>query len=307
MLVAVVINPVSGRRRGEGAARVALASRGLAAARLDGEVVLTSRAGDGRRLAAEAVARGCDRVVAWGGDGTVNEVASALIGTRTSLGIVPSGSGDGLARGLGLPRAAEAALAVALDPAERTIDVGRLGGRPFLNIGGVGFDARIARAFNARTRRGAWGYITGAVSTVWSYRSQTYRIDIGDRVFSSEQFLMAFANGSQYGNGIVIAPEADPADGWLDAVIVAGGAPLRQFWRARRLGWRPLHPAEGVIRARVRQATISADRLECHVDGETFEASGSVAVSIEPGALRIARPSPTTPPRDSGRSVRSRR
>ena len=288
MIVGVVINPVSGHRRREGAARGALAQRLLTSRGLDGTVELTTQAGDGRRLAAACVARGCDRVVAWGGDGTVNEVASALIGTRASLGIVPSGSGDGLARGLGLPRDDEAALAIALDRPERPIDVGRLGGRPFLNIGGVGFDARIAQTFNARARRGGLGYMTGALSMVWSYSARTYRVRIGDQELASEQFLIAFANGRQYGNGIVIAPDANLDDGWLDAVVVAGGSPLRQFWRARRLAWRPQHPAEGIVRARVQQATISAEVLECHVDGETFEANGSVDVSIEPGALRIA-------------------
>ena len=86
----------------------------------------------------------------------------------------------------------------------------------------------------------------------------------------------------------MIAPDADPSDGWLDAIVVAGGSPIRQFWRARRLGWRPRSPAEGVLRARVQHATIAADRLECHVDGETFDASGTIDVSITPGALRIA-------------------
>ena len=288
MTIAVVINPISGHRRVEGAARADLARRLLASRGIDAEVVLTTGAGDARRRAAACVARGCDRVIAWGGDGTVNEVASALIGTPTTLGIVPSGSGDGLARSLGLPRDAPAALAIALDGAVRPIDVGWLGGRPFLNIGGVGFDARIAGAFNSRARRGAFGYVTGALSMVWSYRPGAYRIRIGDREVSSEQFLIAFANGRQYGNGIVIAPDADLSDGWLDAVVVAGGSPIRQFWRARRLSWRPRSPAEGVIRARVQQATIAADRLECHVDGETFDASGTVDVSITPGALRIA-------------------
>ena len=288
MKAALIINPVSGRHRGEGGARGDFARRLMEARGLAADVALTTKAGDGQRLAADCVARGYDRVVAWGGDGTVNEVASALVGTRTSLGIVPSGSGDGLARTLGLSLDPERAIATALDRADQPIDVGRLNGRPFLNIGGVGFDAKIARAFNARSRRGGMGYMTDALWMVWSYQSATYRGHVGDRDISGDYFLIAFANGRQYGNGVVIAPDADPADGWLDALMVAGGAPIRQLWRARRLGWRRRRPAEGVTRGRVQHATIAGDRIECHVDGEPFAATGSVSVAIEPGGIRVA-------------------
>src|SRR5262245_1016941 len=106
-MIGVVINPISGKRGGasEGQARAELARRYLSDRRIDGCIAVTTAAGDGKRLAASFVERGFDRVVAWGGDGTVNEVAGPLRGTRTTLGIVPSGSGDGLARSLGLSRA----------------------------------------------------------------------------------------------------------------------------------------------------------------------------------------------------------
>lgn len=290
MKVAVVINPISGRRggAGEGQARADLAQRLLAQRGAEAEVVVTTGSGDARRLSASFVERGFDRVVAWGGDGTVNEAAGPLRRTRTSLGIVPSGSGDGLARSLGLPRAAEVALAVALDRAAGPVDLGFLGERHFLNIAGVGFDATIARAFNSRRRRGGLGYVAGVFSLVWSYRCLPYRLELGDHSSSAEWFLIAFANGRQYGNGIIIAPDADPSDGWLDAIAVAGGSAARQLWRARRVAWGRRRPAEGVLRRRVQHAIIAGEVLSCHVDGETFDAKGSIEVTIDPGAIRIA-------------------
>lgn len=288
--IGVVINPISGKRGGayEGQARAELARRFMSDRRIEGDVVLTTAAGDGKRLAASFVERGFDRVVAWGGDGTVNEVAGPLCGTRTSLGIVPSGSGDGLARSLGLSRVTEAALATALDRPAGAIDVGRLGGRHFLNIAGVGFDAAIARVFNARRRRGGLGYLTGVFSEVWAYRCQPYQVALGEHASSAERFLIAFANGREYGNGIIVAPDADPSDGWLDAIVVSSGSAWRQIWRARRVAWGRRRPAEGLLRLRVKHGTVTAEALSCHVDGETFDARGSVEVSINPGAIRVA-------------------
>lgn len=269
-------------------AREALARELLAARGIDGEVAITQAHGHARDLAQSFVARGFDRVVAWGGDGTVNEVAGPLIGTPVTLGIVPSGSGDGLARSLGLPVEPRRAFGHAIEAPGVAIDVGVMGDRHFLNLAGVGFDAAIACAFNTRSKRGALGYVTGGLTSVWSYQCRSYEIEIEGQRLTGSRFLIAFANGRQYGNGIVLAPDASLTDGWLNAVIVSGGSPLRQFWRARRLAVARLRPAEGLIRARVRKARVSADLMLCHVDGETFEARGELNVSVMPRALVVA-------------------
>ena len=109
----------------------------------------------------------------------------------------------------------------------------------------------------------------------------------GER-FDGPRFVVAFANCREYGNGLVLVPNADPADGQLDMVMVAGGSPLRQFWRARRLIWRRLAPAEGVRRSRITSASVRGDVLQCHVDGQTFDATGTLAVRIRRGAMLIA-------------------
>jgi diacylglycerol kinase family enzyme len=290
MRAAIIINPRSGLRKTHDTAdgsRRDRAMRWAGALGVDAEVTLTSHAGHGRELAAQFAAAGFDRVVAWGGDGTVNEAAGPLFGTATAFGIIPGGSGDGLARSLKLPRHPESALRVALTGDPRPMDIGWLAGRHFLNIAGLGFDAEVAVRFNRRSARGTRGYLSESLTAVWNYPCCDYRVRVEGQEFAGPHFLLAFANGREYGSGLVIAPQADPFDGWFDMVLVSGGGPLRQFWRARRLAFRRMQPAEGIWRQRIRSASISGKKMFCHVDGETFEAEGDVELRLEPSALRI--------------------
>jgi diacylglycerol kinase (ATP) len=289
--IGVIVNPVSGPPKGPvppGPARIEFARRLVRQADPAIEVVATAGQGHAAELARDWASRGYARVVAWGGDGTINEAAGPLVGSGVVLGLVPAGSGDGLARGLGLQRPAEAALAIALTAPATPVDVGMLGDRHFLNIGGIGFDAAVASKFNSRSKRGQAGYVYDSLIGVWSYRSSTYRIEVDGERFDGPRFVVAFANCREYGNGLVLVPDADPTDGRLDMVMVAGGSTLRQFWRARRLTWRRLAPAEGVYRARVTSASITGDVLLCHVDGQPFDASGTLRVSVKAGGIRIA-------------------
>jgi YegS/Rv2252/BmrU family lipid kinase len=287
---AVIINPRSGRgrKRPVGDVRAALADRVISRANAEAEVVVTREPGHALALARRFVESRYERVIAWGGDGTVNEVAGALVGSEAVLGIVPSGSGDGLARGLGLPLRPERALGVALEGAPAPLDVGFLGDRHFLNIAGIGFDATVGREFNRRGLHGAFSYLSYAASLVWSYAPVDYRLRLDDDKSTGPRFVVAFANACQYGNGLVLSVDADPADGWLDSVVVDDGPAWRQVWRVRRLAIGKRRPTRGLHRRRVRHASITGHPLVCHVDGETFETSGTLDVGLRPGALRVA-------------------
>ena len=248
MRIVVIVNPFAGRgRRSPVGDRRAAHARALVSRRgVEAEVHVTRAAGHGAALAREFAQRGFDVVAAWGGDGTVNEVAGSLIGTGTALAVVRSGSGDGLSRGLGLPADPEAAIAAALGGTARAMDVGFLGDRHFLNIAGIGFDALVAEAFGRRGRYGSLSYARQALQSLWSYRTAEYAVSIDGERFDGHRFLLAFANARQYGNGLVIAPDADPGDGLLNGIVVDDGRALRQLWRARRLLVNRLRPAEGV-------------------------------------------------------------
>ncbi|MEZ5316703.1 MAG: diacylglycerol kinase family protein [Vicinamibacterales bacterium] len=291
MRAGVILNPRAGRAgstAGLAGARADFARAVLARHGASADVRISEGAGHAAALARACLAAGADVVIAWGGDGTINEVAGPLIGGRVPLAIVPGGSGDGLARSLGLPRRAELALRLAVTGPRGPMDVGWIGPRHFLNLAGIGFDAAVADRFNRRGRRGLRGYVTGALRTVWGHRPGACTLALDDRSLEGPRFVVVFANGSQYGSGLVIAPDASPWDGWLNLVVVDDGSPLRQIWRARRLFIRPLDPAEGVLRAAIRTARISGSRLLGHVDGESFTASGTLDVRLDAGALLLA-------------------
>jgi diacylglycerol kinase (ATP) len=229
-------------------------------------------------------------VIVWGGDGTLNEAGAGLLGSTTALGVVPAGSGNGLANALGAPRQPIEALAVAFDGAVRTIDAGTIAGRAFFNIAGVGFDARIARLFNERGagRRGGWPYVYIGVREGCRYGGAEYTVELdGDRR-TVRALLIAFANGREYGNGARIAPHAQLDDGVLDATIVETRPVLARFWHARHMALGTAHLAPSVTIRQIRHAIVSSpEAMEYHVDGEPGIIEGPVEVRILPGALRV--------------------
>lgn len=291
MRVGVVINPIAGRRgshHGEAHRRQTFVEQALRAAGIEGDVRMTTSPGQARTLAERCVADGCTVVVAMGGDGTVNEVAQALVGGDVPLGVLPCGSGDGLARGLGVPADWTRAMDIILRGSTRAIDVGFVDDHLFLNVAGFGFDAAVGRMFATRATRGAWGYVSTAFRLVWRYMPTRYRVEANGAVFEGRKFLIVFANAPEYGNGAVFAPEADMTDGWLDVGLVDGeGGAWAQIWRARRLYWRQGAPARGLDRLRVERARLEADELVYHVDGEVRVARGAVEVTVRPRALRV--------------------
>lgn len=290
MRAAIIINPVSGRGpRGMPVPdRTALARRMAAVLDVELDVVVTERAGHGRQIAEACVGAGVDTVVAWGGDGTINEVAAALTGTNTHLGIVPAGSGDGFATALGVPRDPEQALRAALTGAPRRIDVGDANGRPFFNLAGIGFDARVARRFNQLTRRGGLPYLRIGLEEGLRYEPSQYAVKLDDVTREVTALVIVFANSQQYGNGAVIAPHARVDDGLLDAVIVDARPFLSQLWRARHLFVGRDRAIDGVVRQSIQKAVVESDvPIDLHVDGESVDAGHRVDVTIRPGALSI--------------------
>ena len=292
MSIVAIINPISGAGadRAAAARRIALVHEEARRRGLSVEIHLTERAGHARDLAAASAAAGVDLVIVWGGDGTLNEAGAALIGSFTTIGLVPAGSGNGLAAALGTPREPRDALAVAFDGDTRTIDAGLMGDHPFFNIAGIGFDARVARLFNARGagRRGGWPYVVIGIREGCRYGGADYTVELdGDRR-RVRALLVAFANGREYGMGARIAPLAELDDGLLDATIVEARPILTRFWHARYLAMGSPHRAPSVSVRRVTHAVIETEGLmEFHVDGEPGAVANRIEVRILPAALRV--------------------
>jgi YegS/Rv2252/BmrU family lipid kinase len=292
--VVAIVNPISGAGLNRAAAqrRVQTLQRELERRRLRARMVVTTGPGHAREAAAHARADNVPLVLVWGGDGTVNEAGGALVGGETALGLIPAGSGNGLAAALRLPRNPERAIAAALDGTRRAIDTGTMAGRSFFNVAGIGFDARIARLFNERAAgsRGRWPYVVLGVREGCRYRGAEYRVHLDGHEVSTRALLIVFANGREFGMGARIAPDADLADGLLDSIVVEDRPLARRFWDARHLGLGTIARAPRVVSRRIREARVeSSAPLDCHVDGEPFGTDGAVEVRIVPCSLWIQR------------------
>ena len=290
--VAVIINPISGagRRPDVARQRAERATAFLLSRRVDGEVFVTERGGHARELAMAAVGRGASLCVAWGGDGTVNEVASALAFTSASLGIVPSGSGNGLSREVGIPFDPQAAFEIALGGRDRVIDAGDIEGRFFFNLAGVGLDARVAHQFAATglVRRGFVRYLEIASSEIFTRSQHEYEIAIDGQLRRSHVLLVAIANGRQYGNGALIAPHARIDDGKLDVVVVDDRSPWAVLRHAPKLFRGRLAEVPGVTMTSATRVEITSQApLVYHVDGEPCAGGSTVSARIRPAAVRV--------------------
>lgn len=293
MQVAVIVNPAAGRspRPDKGRRRAELASRWLEQSGVAGAVLISERPGHASELARDAVSAGASIVFAWGGDGTVNEVGSALAFGEAALGIVPAGSGNGLALGLGIPGEPTAALRHGLAAAVRSIDVGEIDRRLFLNVAGIGFDARIAERFaRAGGRRGLRGYAGTIARELFTYAGQPCELTIGGAVRQHTAFMIVIANGPQWGNGARIAPHARLDDGLLDVVSVEPRSPMRAVWEIPHLFTGTFPRVPGVTIEQVRDLEIAGPApMTFHVDGQPATSdSGRLAVRVHPGALRVS-------------------
>jgi YegS/Rv2252/BmrU family lipid kinase len=292
--VVAIINPVSGAGMDSGVAarRVALVSHELDRRNLRGVVCVTERTGHARELATAAASASVPLVIVWGGDGTLNETAGVLAGTSSAIGLIPAGSGNGLAASLGVPRHPQAALARALEAPVRAIDVGIIGGRHFVNIAGVGVDARIAMLFNRRAKgsRGKWPYIAIGLREGVTYRGRRYTVELdGGAAYRGRALLLAFANGREYGMGALLAPGAELDDGLLDAFVIDDRSVAARFWDSRHLARGSVERAPGIVVRKIRRATIASEDgpMEYHVDGEPGVLEGTIEVGILPGALKV--------------------
>jgi YegS/Rv2252/BmrU family lipid kinase len=293
--VIAIINPISGAGADPTvAARRAAMLREAADRRGIGlEIHFTERGGHARELATSAAASGARLVITWGGDGTINEAGAALMGTGVVLGVVPAGSGNGLAAALALPRNPARAIVAAFDGDTRTIDAGVIAGRPFFNVAGVGFDAHIARLFNERARgsRGRWPYVSIGVREGCRYAASEYLVSLDGQARRVRALLIVFANGREFGMGARIAPQAELDDGVLDATVIEDRSVIARFLDAPYLAFAMTHRAKGVTVSRIRAATIEADgEILFHVDGEPGSVERRLDVHIVPKALTVRVP-----------------
>jgi diacylglycerol kinase (ATP) len=254
-------------------------------------VHLTERPRHATDLARDALAAGFELIVAVGGDGTMNEVATTLVGAETTFGLVPCGSGDGLGRHLGIHGTVTRALEILVTGRPQLIDSGLADGRPFFTAAGIGFEAEIARRFNGLRRRGFLRYLTTSAQGFREWQPQQYTIEHADRRETVRAFTLAVTNANQYGNNARIAPDARVDDGELDLCVV----PPVGFWNALPLARNLFNGTIGrVAGVSIRRGpTFTVERAEpglLHTDGELHEAGTRIVFTIRPASLRVMVP-----------------
>lgn len=287
-----IYNPIAGharRRVGlEAALRGRLQAGGFAAA-----LRTTRYPGHATELAREAAERGCDTVVAIGGDGTINEVAQALIGSDVALAIVPCGSGNGLAAHLGVPTRLDQALGLVTTGRGRRcrIDTGRVNGTPFLNVMGFGLDAEVAHRFNQLAQRGLPTYVRAAVGAFLRRRNERVVVRWEEGCEELTGVLFSIANSDQYGNAARIAPGARVDDGRLDLVAVTPVGWIGAAALGVRLMTGTIDRSPHVRRWPFRHLVVERARPGLiHTDGETREAPAQLDITVAPGSLWVVVP-----------------
>lgn len=217
--IVFIINPLSGTQSKE-QILVSVNER-LNKERYDKEVIYTEYAGHAVEITARKAAEGVFAVVAIGGDGTINEIARSLVHTETALGIIPCGSGNGLARHLQIPLVPKKAVDIINDGVTDVIDYGKVNNVPFFCTCGVGFDAFVSLKFSQAGRRGPLTYLEQTLRESLKYRPEVYELEMdGNPSARYKAFLIACGNASQYGNNAYIAPKATLNDGLLDVTIL---------------------------------------------------------------------------------------
>lgn len=286
----LIINPKAGTHKKGDIERLARAE--LEPLGYDLTVYRTIGPGDATVRAREAITAGYYGVLVAGGDGTINEVASGLKGSDVPMGILPCGSGNGLARHLGLKMNVEGGLDVVREDNIISVDYGMVNNLPFFCTFGVGFDAAVSERFAQQPRRGRISYIKSTLHEFLTYAPEEYTISLPDGTILTEKaFLLAVCNASQYGNNAYIAPNASITDGLFDITIVHSGSPITTALVGLDLMTGFIDRNLLIDRFRAKALTITRKNPgPMHIDGEPMVSPCKMEITCHHSELRLFAP-----------------
>ena len=281
-----VVNPISGTQ-GKNAILKWIDER-IDRSRFDYTVVKTQYAGHATEIAASAVKGGADMVVAIGGDGTVNEIARSLVHTSTALGIIPCGSGNGLARHLRIPMEPKQAIDLINEDYQICMDYGKINNIPFFCTCGVGFDAFVSLKFADSGKRGLLTYLENTLHESLTYEPETYEIENEEGTVKHKAFLIACGNASQYGNNAYIAPQASLTDGLMDVTILEPFTVLDVPSLSFQLFNKTIDQNSRIKTMRAKKIKIHRSKPGVfHFDGDPIMGSQDLEVEIIPHGLNV--------------------
>lgn len=287
--ILIIINPVSGISNKERIRQ--LLHEKLNESNLDYTIEFTEFSGHATQLANEASENGLEAIVVVGGDGSVNEVAKGLVNTNVALGIIPTGSGNGLAHFLHIPFNLSKAIDNIKAFQVKKIDTFTINGHFGCNLSGVGFDAKVAVEFSKVKRRGFWSYFRIVLQEYLTYKSQNYVLQFDGKTIERKALMVCFANSNQFGNNAVIAPGASADDGLIDICIISKvpliEAPVMGTMMVSRL-LNKTHYAEYF---KARQVTLlKPSGVPLHIDGDPLETEDKIHLKVNPLSLNVIVP-----------------
>lgn len=255
--------------------------------------VYTNEQGHVAQIIDDVAGQGFDVVIGVGGDGTINEVADAVRPTDMTMGIIPMGSGNGLARSLDIPMDPEAALEVIRKGYIKRIDCCEANGVPFFVTFGVGFDAQVTASYDQKSFRGPLSYVLSTVDQFIKHKSSLYRLHLNGEVIEQKAFLVTCANADQYGNNAIIAPEAELDDGLFDVVVIRNMSLLKAPQVAINLFTKNINESASIDIYRTDHLIIEREEADyAQVDGELLELGRRIEITIQKQQLPILVPLP---------------
>ena len=284
--IAFIINPNSGTDAKDALPEIILNE--IDASIFEVEIVFTEFRGHGVLLAKKYVEQKYTIVVAVGGDGTVNEIAQSLIHSDTSLGIIPIGSGNGLARHLAIPMNVKKAIQHLNESESIFMDYGLVNKRPFFCTCGTGFDAYVSTEFAKGDKRGIMSYLEKIITGYFSYKSQNYHLQGEGIDLRAKAFVLTFANASQWGNNAYIAPQASVQDGKIDISIMSNFPIIAIPTLALQLFAKTID--KDLFMTTLRADKILLTREEngpFHYDGEPYEEGTKIEVEVVKDGLKV--------------------
>ncbi len=287
--VLFIINPKSGVDRVK--ALQGLIDQHLDQRKYHYEIAHTQYAKHGTELARNAAANGIEVIVAVGGDGSVNDVITGIYGTKARLGIIPKGSGNGLARSLQIPLDPAKAIEVINQGKTAVIDLGKADQRIFVSNAGVGFDALVARKFAKSNRRGMAIYSWIVTKYLWMYKEWKWNIEVDGVPMQERAFILTVANAAQFGYNFKIAPLADLQDGLFDIVIIKKYPKILGALIALRAFNGTLMKSKYVLHFKGKKVTISHPQLSLlQMDGDVHKCGPEVNIEMLKASLNILVP-----------------
>ncbi|WP_225872233.1 diacylglycerol/lipid kinase family protein [Pedobacter frigidisoli] len=284
-----IINPISGGR-----GKLAIPDfidKYLDKEKFNPNFVFSEYVGHAAELADEASIKNFDVIVAAGGDGTINEVATKVLKHNKILGILPLGSGNGLARFLSIPKNLRYALTIINSLKVDQIDSAEFNGKCFFNLAGMGFDAHLSSVFSEDKKRGLSGYLKLGFQEVFHYKAQTYLLNIDGKEYTRKAFAISIANSSQYGNDVYIAPNASVKDGLLDVCIIKPFSLLKLPVLSYVMLRGTAETSDMVEIIKGKNIVITREKEGAvHVDGEPLQMGKHIEGLVKPLSLNVIVP-----------------